>query len=39
MTVAAFLALTRFKVGIVPVIGACGAVGLLSTLLPRVGGG
>ena len=39
MTVAAFLALTRFKVGIVPVIGTCGAVGLLSTLLPRVGGG
>jgi chromate transporter len=31
--IAAFLALWRFKVGIIPVIGACGAVGLLYTLL------
>jgi len=26
---AAFLALFRFKVGVIPVIGACGAIGLL----------
>jgi len=31
--VAAFIALFRYKIGIIPVIGACGVVGLLATLM------
>ncbi len=33
ISVAAFVALWRFKVGIIPVIGACGAAGLIETLI------
>jgi chromate transporter len=37
ITVAAAVALFRFKVGVIPLLGACAAVGLLSTwLLPMI---
>ncbi len=34
IAVAAAVALFRFKVGVMPLLGACAAVGLLATLVP-----